>query len=318
MSEKKKVHGESTGAVVAGIVGNIAIGIIKFIAAALTGSAAMFSEGIHSIVDSGNGFLILYGTHQAKKPADLIHPFGHSRELYFWILVVAVSIFAVGGGVSMYEGINSIRAPEPLGSPTAAYIVLALSLVIEGWSFSVAGKEFRAARGKLGILEFMKRSKDPSLYSTLLEDGAAMIGLLIALAGLFFGHLLDIPQLDGLASVLIGLLLMVVAVFLLRETKGLLIGEGLEEDELLRMREIIAEHPHVVEVGIVRSQYFGPHDLLINAEVEFEKCEHAYQVEDDVDDIEKRIKAEFPQVSNVYIEVASAADIAQTDEVPLS
>ncbi|MCL2818386.1 MAG: cation diffusion facilitator family transporter [Actinomycetia bacterium] len=305
-----KGHGESTASTIAAIVANIAIGVIKFIAAAMTGSAAMFSEGIHSIVDSGNGFLVLLGMRQAKKPADISHPFGYGRELYFWILVVAVSIFAVGGGVSVYEGIHNIRFPEPLMDPKAAYIVLALSLLIEGASFGVGIKQFREAKGKLRTLDFIKRSKDPSLYAILLEDSAAMLGLLIALAGVYFGHLLDIPQLDGAASVLIGLLLMSVAFFLLRETKALLIGEGLEKDDLLRMRALIAKTPGVHDVGIVRSQFFGPQDLLINADVQFDPELHSPEIDATIDQIETNLQSEFPEISNAFIEVASADEVA--------
>ncbi|MCL2492087.1 MAG: cation diffusion facilitator family transporter [Coriobacteriia bacterium] len=305
-----EAHGESKAATIAAIAANIAIGVIKFIASAMTGSAAMFSEGIHSIVDSGNGLLVLLGMHQAKKPADVTHPFGYGRELYFWILVVAVSIFAVGGGVSVYEGIHNIRFPEQLGDPTAAYIVLALSILIEGASFGVAWKHFRAAKGKMRALDFIKRSKDPSLYTVVLEDGAAITGLLIALAGVFFGHLLGIPQLDGIASVLIGLLLMAVAFVLLRETKALLIGEGLETDELLDMRALIAADPSVEDVGVVRSQFFGPQDLLINADVQFDPTLHSGEIDTSIERIEKSLKAKFPQISNAFIEVASSEDVA--------
>jgi len=313
-SAKGAGHGESKGAVIAAIASNIAVGVVKFIASAITGSSAMFSEGIHSIVDSGNGALVLLGMHQAKKPADITHPFGYGRELYFWILVVAVSIFAIGGGVSVYEGIHNIRFPEPMGNPTAAYIVLAIAIVLEGFSFFTAMKHFRTAKGKMGALEFMKRSKDPSLYTIVLEDSAAMLGLLIALAGVFFGHLLRLPWLDGLASVLIGLLLMAVSFFLLSETKALLIGEGLEKDELLRMRELIASYPAVEAVGVLRSQYFGPFDMLVNVDIQFTEGLHANEIDEAVDQIEEDLKEAFPEVSNVFIETASSSEVAQYRE----
>jgi len=307
-------HGESKGAVIAAIASNLAVGIVKFIAAALTGSSAMFSEGIHSIVDSGNGALVLLGMHQAKKPADITHPFGYGRELYFWILVVAVSIFAIGGGVSVYEGIHNMMAPEPMGDPTAAYIVLAIAIVLEGFSFFTALKHFRVAKGKMGAIAFMKRSKDPSLYTIVLEDSAAMLGLLIALAGVFFGHHFNLPWLDGFASVLIGLLLMSVAFFLLRETKALLIGEGLEKDELLRMRELIASYPNVEAVGVLRSQYFGPFDMLVNVDVQFQEGMHASEIDEAITQIEDDLKANFPEISNVFIETASKHDVARYRE----
>ncbi len=231
--------GESRAAVIAAVIGNLAIAVIKFIAAALTGSSAMISEGIHSLVDTGNGGLLLHGLRRARQPADAAHPFGYGKALYFWTLVVSVSIFGIGGGLSLYEGIAHIRhvAPEVVNSnPTPSYIVLALAALIEGWSFSVALREFNHARGKQGAWQYIRSAKDPSTYTVVLEDAAAMLGLVFAFLGVFFGHLLKNPYLDGAASVAIGLLLMGVAFILAFETKSLLLGEGVDAATLARRR----------------------------------------------------------------------------------
>lgn len=194
-------HGGSKIAIIAAVIGNLAIAIIKFIAAAVTGSSAMISEGIHSLVDTGNGGLLLYGMKQARKPADEGHPFGHGKELYFWTLVVSVSIFGIGGGLSLYEGVAHIRhvAPEGVVS-NMNYIVLAIVALIEGWSFSVAIKTFWEAKGNKTPWQYLTGAKDPSTYTVVLEDSAALLGLFFAFLGVFFGHLLKNPYLDGSAK----------------------------------------------------------------------------------------------------------------------
>lgn len=226
-------------AVIAAIIGNLTIAIIKFAAAFITGSSAMISEGIHSIVDTGNGGFLLLGMKRARQPADESHPFGYGKSLYFWTHIVAVSIFGIGGGMSVYEGISHILKVTPtteMGDPTVAYIVLAISFIVEGGSFSVAIKQFLQAKGDLGAFQFIHESKDPSLYTVVLEDSAALLGLIFAFLGVFLGHLLSNPYLDGIASVAIGLLLMSVAGILSSRTKGLLVGEGVKPDELADIR----------------------------------------------------------------------------------
>jgi cation diffusion facilitator family transporter len=194
-------------AIYGAIGANVAIAISKFVAAYFTGSSAMLSEGIHSLVDSGNGLLILFGVNQSQKPADRRHPFGRSKELYFWSLIVAILVFSVGGGMSFYEGIEHIKHPAPITDPTWNYVVLGLSLVFEGISCFLAFKAFNADRGNEGFWATLRRSRDPSVFAILLEDLAALTGLVIALAGVYFGHLLRNPYLDGAASIGIGLLL---------------------------------------------------------------------------------------------------------------
>ncbi len=301
-------QGGSRVAVIAAIVGNLAIAVIKFIAAAMTGSSAMISEGIHSLVDTGNGLLLLRGMKSAKQPADQSHPFGYGKSLYFWTNIVAISIFGIGGGMSLYEGISYIRfeaATAELGDPTAAYIVLAICLLIEGASFSVAFRHFRHAKGDMGAWQFMKESKDPSLYTVVLEDTAALLGLVFAFLGIFLGHLLNNPYLDGAASIAIGILLMSVAGFLASRTKGLLLGEGVNPDELADIRRRVESDPAVERAGDILTMYIGPNELLVNMGVCFVAGTTAEQMHEAIRRIENALRNGYPEINRVYIEAES-------------
>lgn len=298
-------EGSSVVAVVAAILGNILVGIVKFIAAALSGSQAMVSEGIHSIVDSGNGILVLFGIHQSKKGSDEDHPFGHGKELYFWTLVVAVLIFAVGGGISMVEGaiyLANITPDTHLGDPTLNIIVIVAAMIIEGTTLGIAIRQFNLARGSMGPIKFIRYCKDPSLYTVVLEDTAAETGLVLAFIGSVLGHALDNPYIDGVASVLIALLLMAVAFILLNETKDLLIGEGLNKPETRDVIEIVESNPYVVDCGRVLSMYMGPHQLLITIDANFDLDSDAVDILRAVDDIEAQIYERFPDATRVFIE----------------
>jgi len=301
-------HGESKVAVVAAIVGNLIIAIIKFIAAALTGSSAMISEGIHSLVDTGNGGLLLHGMRRAKEPADAGHPFGHGKALYFWSLAVAVSIFGIGGGMSLYEGVAHIRhvAPEALQSdPTVNYIVLGIALLVEGASFTVAMKQFWKAKGTKGIWQYIRESKDPSLYTVVLEDSAAMLGLVFAFLGVFLGHLLENPYIDGIASIAIGLLLMSVAFVLAFETKGLLLGEGVDADVLDDIRARVESDPAVDRAGDILTMYMGPYELLVNLGVGFKQGTTAEEMHESIARIEADLQGAYPECTRVYVEAES-------------
>ncbi|PVV83777.1 cation diffusion facilitator family transporter [Dehalogenimonas alkenigignens] len=295
-------------AIIAAVIANLAIAVIKFAAAAITGSSAMISEGIHSLVDTGNGGLLLHGLKESSRPADADHPFGHGKALYFWTLVVAVSIFGIGGGMSLYEGISHIRhvAPETaLGNPAANYIVLGIATIIEAWSLSVAIKEFRKVKGKAGGWDYIKSTKDPSTYTVVLEDTAALIGLLFAFLGVFFGHLLDNPYLDGVASIMIGLLLMAVAFILGFETKGLLLGEGVDAQTLADIRKRVESDPAVNKATDILTMYVGPEALLINLGVNFKNGVTAEQTYEAIRRIESDIRGEYPEATRVYIETES-------------
>jgi cation diffusion facilitator family transporter len=297
-------------AVIAAIIGNLAIAVIKFIAAAITGSSAMISEGIHSLVDTGNGSLLLHGMKQSQKPADEGHPFGHGKALYFWTLVVSVSIFGIGGGMSMYEGISYIQHVTPeavMSNPTVSYIVLAIAFLIESRVFSIALREFRKSKGKRGAWQYIKSAKDPSTYTILLEDSAAMLGLVFAFLGIFFGHLLGNPYLDGVASVVIGVLLMSVAFVLAFETKGLLLGEGVDATTLADIRRRVESEPAVERAAEILTMYMGPHDLLLNLGVSFKKGITAEQMHEAIHRIESNIQSAYPECKRIYIETESLA-----------
>ena len=301
-------QGGSKTAVIAAIAGNLLIAVIKFIAAAITGSSAMISEGIHSLVDTGNGGLVMLGMKQATRPADEIHPFGYGKSIYFWTQIVAISIFGIGGGMSLYEGISHIRHVAPaaeMGDPTAAYIVLAIALFVEGGSFSVAMKQFRLAKGDMGAWQYIKESKDPSLYTIVLEDSAAMLGLVFAFLGIFLGHLFNNAYLDGVASIAIGLLLMSVAGILASRTMGLLLGEGVTPGELEDIWTRVESDPAVERAGMILTMYMGPHDLLVNMGVCFAAGTTAEQMHEAIRRIETDLKKAYPQINRVYIEAES-------------
>ena len=301
--------GGSKVAVIAAVVGNLVVAIIKFIAASITGSSAMISEGIHSLVDTGNGGLVLLGLKASGAPADDDHQFGHGKELYFWTLIVAISIFGMGGGMSVYEGITHIQHPSPLENPMVNYIVLGISLLVEGASFLIAMREFAHAKGHKSAWEFVRTAKDPSLFTVVFEDSAAMLGLLVAFFGVFLGHLLENPYFDGAASIVIGLILMTVAWGLARESKGLLIGEGAEPELLARLRSSVESDPDVKAVGAIRTMYLGPDDLLVNVDVAFRRTLRTEGVNRTIDRIESGLKAQDPAIKRVYIELDSVKDL---------
>ena len=301
-------HGESKVAVVAAIIGNVAIAVIKFIAAAITGSSAMISEGIHSLVDTGNGGLLLLGMKEARKPADEAHPFGYGKALYFWTLVVSVSIFGIGGGLSLYEGISHmshVSSESVISNPSVNYLVLALAALIEGWSFSVGFRQFNKFRCKQCAWQYIRSAKDPSTYTVVFEDSAALLGLVFAFTGVFFGHLLRNPYLDGAASVVIGLLLMSVAFILAFQTKGLLLGEGADASMLADIRRRVESDPAVNHAAEILTMYMGPHDLLVNLGVSFKKGITAEQMHEAIHRIEGNIEGVYPEILRVYIETES-------------
>lgn len=303
--------GGSKVAVIAAVFANLAIAVIKFIAAALTGSSAMIAEGIHSLVDTGNGGLLLLGMRRSTAPPDEEHPFGHGKELYFWTLIVAVSIFGIGGGMSLYEGITHLQHPVHIENPWPNYIVLAISVLVEGASFLVAMKEFQTARKGRGAREYIRHSKDPSLFTVVFEDSAAMAGLVVAFLGVLLGQITGSPYFDGAASVVIGLILMSVAWMLARESRGLLVGEGVEPQEHEDMCRIVTSDPGVASVQGLRTLYMGPHDLLVNLDVAFDTSLDLSAIRASIDRIEPALKAAYPAVSKVYIESAAVIKVVE-------
>ena len=286
----------------AALIGNTLISITKFIAAFITGSSAMLSEGIHSLVDTGNQGLLLLGIHQAKKPADENFPFGHGKEIYFWSFIVAILIFALGGGISLYEGIKHIQHPEPITNPLINYIVLGLAIIFEGAAWYFAFKEFNRARGKWGFLEAIQRAKDPSIFVVLFEDSAAMLGLVVALAGVALTQYTGILIFDGLASVIIGMILIGTAIWLAYETKGLLIGESANKRVVRGIREILSANDIVEHVNEVLTMHMGPDYILANISVDFKDSATANDVENHIAEMSKDIKMQFPLIKRIFIE----------------
>ena len=283
------------------LAANIGIGIAKFVAASITGSSAMLSEGFHSCVDSFNQVLLLYGKHRAKRPADADHPFGYGRELYFWAFVVALLIFAVGAGVSIYEGIHHIRHPEPLKNPLVNYIVLAVSVALEGSSWFLALREFRHGKGELGWWKAVRESKDPAGFIVLFEDSAALIGLLIATFGVWASHALNRPDLDGYSSIAIGLVLALVAVLLARESKGLLIGERAEPAVIAEVYRLVDGHPAIASVNHVRTIHTAPDSVFVAISADFNDQVTMGEGERLIKEIESQLKAALPVLSSIYI-----------------
>ena len=305
-------QGESRLAVVAAVIGNLIIAVIKFIAAIFTGSSAMISEGIHSVVDTGNGLLLLLGMKDAGRPADAEHPFGYGKSLYFWTNIVAISIFGIGGGMSVFEGatyVSSVTPSTELGDPTVAYIVLAIALLVEFSSFTIAFRTFRKARREMGTWKFIKRSKDPSLYAVVFEDSAAILGLVFVFPGIFLGHLFHNPYLDGIASIAIGLLLMSMAWFLASRTKGLLMGEGVSPEELMDIRRRVDSDVAVEKAGDILTMYMGPHDLIVNMGVCFVEGTTDQQMHDSIHRFEAHLTKAYPEIKRVYIEAETLAHV---------
>ena len=301
------MSGSAKKTIYAAMAANFAIAIIKFVAASITGSSAMLSEGIHSVVDTGNELLLLLGIRLSKQPADDSHPFGYGQELYFWTLIVALFIFAIGGGMSIYEGVNHVRYPEPLTDPFWNYVVLGCAVVFEGYSWNVALQQFLANKNDDSFWKAIRASKDPTIFTILFEDTAALIGLFVAFIGVLSGHLLNNVYLDGVASIIIGIILCGVAVLLASESKGLLIGEGAKPEIVASIRKITNADPAVDKVIKALTLHFGPQEILLNLEIEFAKGLATEELAIAVERLENSIRSEHSEVQNIFIEAKSIA-----------
>lgn len=297
--------------IIVAIAANFSIAIIKFIVALTGGSSAMLSESFHSLVDTGNELLLLQGLRASNKAADDSHPFGYGQELYFWTLIVAFGIFAIGGGVSIYEGINHVLYPHPIENPEWNYVVLGLGFVIEGYSWQVALKEFAHQKGDKSFWQGIRSSKDPTVLSVLLEDSAALLGLTVALIGIFLGHQLENPLFDGIASILIGLILCAVAILLGYESKELLIGEGAFADTVSDIQVLTEGDPDVAQVLRVLTLHFGPNEILLNLELEFRDGLSVIEAAIAIDRVESTIRDRHPQVKQIFVEVKSLSQLPE-------
>ena len=280
---------------------NLGIAISKFIAAAITGSSAMLTEGVHSVVDSTNQLLLMWGRRQSRKPPDKYHPLGYGRELYFWSFVVAVLVFALGAGVSVYEGIIHIAEPEHAVSPIIGYIVLLVAFLLEGWSTIEAFREFKQAKGELGWFEAIRRSKDPPAFIVLLENGAAMAGIVAAAVGLMLSQLTGNPFYDGAASVVIGIILGVTALLLAYESKGLLIGESADPELVSGLRTLTNSKEGIVGVGHILTVHSAPDQITAMMSVDFRDTMTAADVERIVSEVEREAHSRWPEVKRLFI-----------------
>lgn len=270
----------------------------------------MLSEGIHSLVDTGNQALLLYGMNRSVRPADAKHPFGYGAELYFWAFVVAILLFALGAGISVYEGIEKLNNPHPVKDAYVNFIVLGLAIIFEAGAWWIAFREFTKTKGRLGYLHAVQKSKDPAIFTVLFEDTAALLGLFVALAGLLAVEYLDVVWADGAASLGIGFVLAVAAIILAAETKGLLIGEAADPELVAEVRREALAHEHVNAINELRSLHLGANDILLVISIDFSDSVELEGIEAAVRDLERGIKAAHPDVRRIYIEAQSAKDHA--------
>jgi cation diffusion facilitator family transporter len=293
---------ESKSAIIAGICANVAIAVTKAIAAVLTGSSAMIAETIHSLVDAGDATLIWIGVHRSKRGPDARHPFGHGQELYFWIVVVAVLVFAVGGGMSIYEGVTHLLDPKPIRDVAYSYAVIAIAFLFEGISWGFALRGFRKEKGRRGLWETIQTSKDPSTFAILFEDSAALLGLVAALTGVYLSDRWGTPTPDGIASIVVGSILMVVAVLLAQAARRLVIGQSADPALIERIRGAVLSDPAATGIARVVTVHFGPDTVVANVEVCFRSDLPPDQLAHAIERIHQRVKQSQPTVKHVFIE----------------
>lgn len=286
----------------AALIANAIIAVVKFIAAAITGSSAMFSEGIHTTVDTGNQLMLLLGLKKAKKPADKLHPFGYGKEIYFWSFVVAIMIFAIGAGISIYEGIHSVMDPHPIENAIVSYGVLGGAMVITGIAWYFAWKEFKRVKGDRGYFEAVQKGKNPTTFVVLFEDSAALLGLSVAIIGIGLSQWTGMPVFDGIASIVIGIILGTTAAWLAYETKGLLIGESADPHMLKEIEKKLSSYKKIKNVNEVLTLHMGPNFILLNISVDFKDDIPSHQIEVTSAELSKQLKNNFPLVKRVFIE----------------
>ena len=295
---------ESRKVVYAGLASNVAITVVKLVVAIASGSSAMLAEFFHSTADTGNSLLLLYGMHRSHRPADRGHAFGHGKELYFWSFVVAVSMFSVGGVLSIWEGFSHIRGGEPINDPLWSYLVLGFSALFSVGSLIVAVREANRRKGNATLLEFVRDSKDPTVFTVMLEDISDVAGQLLALLAIFLSVEFHNPLYDGLGSIAVGLVILAVSFLLSSECRKLLVGETAPPRQVERMKQLLQQDDAVERVGDLLTMQLGPDDVLLNVEIEFRRQSCIDDLEQTIDRLEKRIQHEFPQVHHLFVEVA--------------
>jgi cation diffusion facilitator family transporter len=296
----------------AAILGDLLIGVTKLTAAAWTGSSSLLSEGIHSIVDTGNGFLLLYGLHRSATRPDLEHPLGYGREIYFWSFVVAVLLFAFGAGVSLYQGVVHVLNPEPVRHVAASYLVLGISALFDGTTWWLALRNFRGERRYSELLDAIRESKDPPSFMVLFEDSAALAGILVAFAGIYLSVRLNLPVLDGVGSILIGLILGVTASLLARETKSLLIGERADQGIVDSIMRVAGRIDGVTRANGVLTVHLAPREILVALSLEFADELRTPQIEARVIELERCVRLSHPEVVAVFVKPQSPEGFMET------
>jgi cation diffusion facilitator family transporter len=298
----------STKVVLAALAGNLAIAVAKFAAFAVSGSSAMLTEAIHSMVDTSDQLLLLVGEKRSRLGPDAAHPLGHGGEAYFWSFIVALMVFLVGGLLSIWAGVRHLLRPEPLGSPWLNFAVLVAAAVFDGLSFVVGYREYkRLVRGKtvdgrrVGLVRFIRISKDPNLFATLLEDTAGIAGVVLAGAGVFGSSVLRLPWADGAASISIGLLLMGVAFVMANETRSLIAGEGVAQPVLEEMEKVLASDGRIVSVEDVSTRHLGPQEVMVALTLQLDPKLNGKAAAQTVRELTAALKKAEPRVACVYV-----------------
>jgi cation diffusion facilitator family transporter len=288
--------------IIAALIGNALVAVVKFIASIFTGSAAMVSEGIHSVVDTSDQLLLLLGMKRAKKPADPEFPYGYGKEIYFWSFVVALIVFLVGAGLSLLKGVFSLVNPQGINEFFINYIVLAADAIFESITWYISLKEFRRVKGDTPYLKAIRRAKDPTKFVVLLEDSAALIGLFVAFLGIFLTQMTGILIFDGIASIIIGVILSITAFWLAYETKGLLIGESADPQTVEGINKIISSYDVILTENQILTMHIGPNMILVNLSVDFKDDLNAGAIEKAIAHLTKEIKHQYPRVKRVFVE----------------
>jgi cation diffusion facilitator family transporter len=289
-------------AVYSALAANIGIAIAKFVAAALSGSSASLSEGVHSVADSGNEMLLLFGLRRARRPPTAAHPYGHGKELYFWSLIVAIILFAMGGGLSIYQGVAHLRKPVPLVRPVVNYVVLSVALVFESTSLFVARRQLFRKKKPTSTWRGLRASKDPSVFTIVAEDTAAVAGILVAFIGIALSQLFGQPAFDAIASVLVGVILAVVAMALARESRDLLVGESADAELVREIERLAYAEKAVSGIGRILTMQLGPDQVLVTLEIEFSPDLRARELAQVVERIEADVREAHREVTHIFIE----------------
>ena len=291
--------------IITALISNLVIAVSKFVAAAITGSSAMLAEALHSMVDTGNSLMLWWGVRRSRRPPHASHPFGHGKELYFWSFVVAVSMFSVGGVVSVYQGVGRILRPEEPKDLIWNYVVMAVALVSTLYSLRVAMREKDSRASRTSIMDFIRRSKDPTVFTVIVEEVSDVAGVLIASAAIFLSHVLHQPAIDGVGGVAIGLGMIAVSAVLANESRELLIGEGADRDQVAQIRQIVEQDPGVKEVGQLLTMHLGPREILLNIEIQFKPQGSLHRLEQTIERIESHIREKNKSVRHIFLEAKS-------------